>query len=249
MMSSGTGATCRVRSTSSRWPASRSGSAMPRPEFVAPAPLHRQRRSEAGAGVDDGGATDRPADGQHHRRTAQRDGGPRAAVQPGVPVYRVGAAELLDRPAPALLEHDDVQARPRQGAGRHRATGAGPDDHGVGGDDGRAFGGRGDGQGRVGPRHVVLLGPGEQLRRIGVGAVGQQHDHLHGLDGGAGVGAERGHPPQHLVALARAEPGQRPAGGEVARRADRQQPGAQRQPRGRRHPRQITVDAIDQHSR
>ena len=179
--------------------------------LVAPAALHGKRWPKARSGVHDRRTTDRATDRQHHRRASQRDGRPRAAIQPGVALDRVGGAELLDRPASALLEHDDVQARPGQGPGHHRPSGAGPDDHRVGGDDGRAFGGRGDGQGRVGPCGVVFFGPGEQLRRVGVGAVGEQHDHLHGLHGRAGVRAECCHPPQQTVALGWAQPGQRPA--------------------------------------
>ncbi len=178
------------------------------PELVVPAPLHGRRRAVAGAGVHHRGAADRPADGQHHRWASQGDGGPGAAVQPGIAVDGMGGAEFLHRPPSSLLENDDGQSRPGQGAGHHRAAGAGPHDHRIGGHDGAALGRGDDVQRCVGAGRSVLPGVRKQFRRIGFRAVGKQHDRLHGLDGRTGVRAQRGDPPQHLITSVGAEPRQ-----------------------------------------
>ena len=177
------------------------------PELVAPASLHGMRGAKAGARVDHGGAADCPADGHHHRRASQRDGGSGTAVQTGVPVDRVGGAELLDRPAPSFLEDDGVKAGPGQGAGHHGAAGTGADDHHIGGDHRGALGRRDEVQRRVRAPQVVVLGAGQQFLREAVGAVGQESNHLDALDGRTDVGAEPGDAAQHLFTLGRTQPG------------------------------------------
>ena len=215
-------------------------------ELVAPAPLHSKRWPVTSSGVHHGGAADRPADGQDYGRASECDGGAGAAVQPGIPVNRVGGAEFLDRPTASLLEHHGVEAGLGQGARHHSAAGAGADDHRVGGHDGSALGRGNDGQGRIGARRVMLLGARKQLWCKGIRAVGKQHDRLHRLEGHSGIRAERGEPAQHLITLAGIEARKRPAGGEVACRADAQQSGPHCLPCRHGQLREVALDAGDQ---
>ncbi|COX57406.1 Uncharacterised protein [Mycobacterium tuberculosis] len=117
----------------------------------------------------------------------------------------MGATELLDRPAPSLFEHDHVKAGPGQRARDHRAARPGADDHRIGPGDGWAVRRQDDGQLRVGARRVMFLGAGEQFVRVGVGAVGQQHDRLQPLHGRSDFRAQCGDPVQHPCPLVRVQ--------------------------------------------
>src|SRR5207253_6549617 len=84
--------------------------------------------AEARARVHDRGAADAFAEGQGDRRTAERQGGPAAAVQTLDALHR-RSVEIVLREVRAFLEDDDAKPRARElvrhdGAARARADDA-----------------------------------------------------------------------------------------------------------------------------
>lgn len=200
-------------------------------EVVRPACQHMVRSAVAGPGVDDGRAADRAAHRKQQGRIPHGDGRPAVAVEVGEPVERGAPSEGRCGVVVPLLQYDDAETGPGQGPGRHGATRAGADDHGVRRGPGPPLARRGAVERRIRARQPR---GGYAVFKHPLGPGGQQNGHLEHVEEGQqrGAGAERA---EHGLPLRGAEAGQPAAGAGQGIRVERTRRRPDPGPRGRGH--------------
>ena len=177
---------------------------------LVPGPRDGGGGAVAGARVDHRGAADRPSQRQRDRGPAEGHRRAAVAVDLREAVEGMGGADAIDGPALAFLDDHGVQSGAGEGAGGEGPAGSRADHDRVAARGAGPLGRRGDVERRIWAGRLVPGADRGNLRREGVGPVGQHRDRLDRVEDRRAPAA--GEPGQQLLAPLGRERAERSAG-------------------------------------